>query len=169
MDNKICARCKKEKLLEEYHNSSKSLDGKQPICKECKKDYNKQYKIDNALKWNEYMIAYYKSTEERTNKRNTYAREYHNNNYFLHTYGITNEQYTEILIQQNGKCAVCLKEETAVSKEGKIKRLSVDHNHTTGIIRGLLCSGCNTGLGMLKEDIEIVESLILYIKKHNTY
>lgn len=54
-----------------------------------------------------------------------------------HVYGISPEDKESLLLKQGGKCALCQ----------KTKRLVVDHNHDTGAIRGLLCHGCNTGLG----------------------
>lgn len=69
--------------------------------------------------------------------------------------------------KQNGVCAICKKPETAKKQSGNgIKRLSVDHDHTTGAIRGLLCMYCNTALGKFKDDIEILKSAIVYLEAH---
>ena len=59
------------------------------------------------------------------------------------TYGITQEQYWAIYGAQGGKCAIC---QVAT---GKTKRLAVDHDHTTGEVRGLLCGPCNQTIGRL--------------------
>ena len=83
-----------------------------------------------------------------------------------HKYGITPEQYDEMLRSQNGVCAICKQPETA-SRAGKIKLLSVDHKHTTKQLRGLLCDGCNVALGSMHENIERLQSAIEYLKQYS--
>src|SRR5581483_8528314 len=61
-------------------------------------------------------------------------------------YGITPERYEELVAAQNGVCAICQQ------PERKDKRLSIDHDHTTNLYRGLLCDDCNTTLGKFKDD-----------------
>lgn len=81
-------------------------------------------------------------------------------------YGITLEQYAEMFDRQQGLCAVCNNPETSRNRKGQIKPLSVDHNHETNAVRELLCSNCNSLVGMSKENIEVLEAAIEYIKKH---
>lgn len=66
-------------------------------------------------------------------------------------YGLTKTQYTAMVAQQQGRCWLCQKPETAVSKFGQIKSLHVDHDHATGEVRGLLCQQCNQILGVLEK------------------
>ena len=68
-------------------------------------------------------------------------------------YGITPEEYREMLLFQNGVCAICQKPETAM-RNGSFKDLAIDHNHSTGKVRGLLCSRCNMGIGYLMDNAE---------------
>jgi len=75
-----------------------------------------------------------------------------------HRYGITLEAYEQMLEAQGGVCAVC----EQLPEQGR--RLSVDHDHSSGAIRGLLCHLCNSGLGHLKDDLATVERLVLYLK-----
>lgn len=80
-------------------------------------------------------------------------------------YGITIEEYYEIYEKQGGVCSICKNKETSIDKKTmKTKRLSVDHDHKTGVVRGLLCINCNHALGRFKDDITIMESAISYIK-----
>jgi len=80
-------------------------------------------------------------------------------------FGITRQEYAELFHRQDGTCAICKKPETAM-RMGKIKALAVDHNHTTGAVRGLLCSDCNTGIGKLKEDRNVLLNAIKYLDEH---
>ena len=77
-------------------------------------------------------------------------------------YGITHEVYLEMLAKQDGCCKIC-----NITENEHGKRLHVDHNHTTGKIRGLLCSRCNTAIGHFKEDPDIIQKAIDYIERWN--
>jgi hypothetical protein len=65
--------------------------------------------------------------------------------------------------EQNGVCWICEKRTRGRGEEKNT--LAVDHNHKTGKIRGLLCSNCNTGLGNLRDSIELLEKAITYLKE----
>lgn len=82
-------------------------------------------------------------------------------------FGITSKTYSLMLQSQNKVCAICGKPETA-KRLGVVKSLSVDHDHKSGKIRGLLCSDCNTGIGKLKDDPSIIRAAADYLDKHNT-
>lgn len=82
-------------------------------------------------------------------------------------FGITREQYDEKLKSQNGGCAICGQKETALNGvTGTIKLLAVDHCHTTNKVRALLCGRCNTTLGKVDDNIELLQSMIDYLTKH---
>ena len=69
-------------------------------------------------------------------------------------YGITLECYQQMMLTQSGRCAIC----------SKISRvLVVDHDHVTGQARGLLCSHCNIGLGMFKENAAALSAAVEYL------
>lgn len=76
-------------------------------------------------------------------------------------YGITPEQYSRLLESQDYLCAICRKPEP----NPRYEYLSVDHDHTTGEVRGLLCSLCNPMIGYAKNDPEILESAIRYLQE----
>jgi len=69
------------------------------------------------------------------------------------------EEYDKILNEQKSVCAIC--------KRKPKQRLSIDHNHKNGKVRGLLCYKCNAAIGMTNEDITILKSIIKYLRKHN--
>jgi Recombination endonuclease VII len=116
---KECNRCEQTKPLNEFHKNSRSPDKLHSICRTCK----------NA------------QAKERYHSPVTEARPVghdHRANHLRRTYGITLEQYNNLLEKQDYCCAVCGKHQNEEKK-----RLSVDHNHATGEIRGLLCTMCN--------------------------
>ena len=90
--------------------------------------------------------------------------------YFRHhdlkkNFGITLDQYTEMLLAQHGVCAICEKPETA-TRNGKLKALAVDHDHETGELRELLCVECNTGLGKFKDSPDLLLRAAAYLESH---
>lgn len=78
-------------------------------------------------------------------------------------YGLTPDDYTKMLLQQNNVCAICHQPETTRYKY----RLCVDHDHITGKVRGLLCHMCNTGLGKFFDNPDTLISASNYLKEHN--
>lgn len=81
------------------------------------------------------------------------------NAYYKYKYGITWEQYKQMLADQNGLCALCEK------TDGAGRRLSVDHDHDTGFIRGLLCVNCNAAIGGFGESVQLLQKAIEYIHR----
>ena len=83
-------------------------------------------------------------------------------------YGIGVEEYKELFEKQNGNCAICGKHSSNVFTKGKAGfELCVDHCHETGKVRGLLCENCNTGLGKLQDNVEILRKAIDYLKEES--
>ncbi|MBC7381892.1 MAG: endonuclease VII domain-containing protein [Bacteroidia bacterium] len=134
---KVCSKCNIEKELTEYHKRSNRPCGVRSQCKSCYKEYPVKLK-----------------------RRDGYMRQYDLNK----SYGISLSNYNEILEKQNGKCAICNK--TPKEKNmGRKKNLCVDHCHTTGNIRGLLCDTCNRGIGLLDDNKELLNNALLYLSR----
>ena len=74
----------------------------------------------------------------------------------LWTYGLTETEYAALVAKHNGRCAVC----------GSLDPLCIDHDHVTGMVRGLLCHHCNVGLGHFKDSPELIEKAIEYLCKN---
>ena len=97
--------------------------------------------------------------------------EYHRSNQigrrwkYATKYGITLEDYDQILLSQNGVCAIC----HTTDPGGPGKRFVVDHNHDTGDVRGLLCNNCNRGIGYLKDSPNILSSALTYLSTNGHY
>ncbi len=84
-------------------------------------------------------------------------------------YGITSAQYKEKAVSQGDCCAICGNPETGIDGKTKtLKRLAVDHCHTTGKIRDLLCWRCNQTLGQVKESTDLLKKMIAYLEKHSS-
>jgi|SRR5579859_1671161 len=75
----------------------------------------------------------------------------------LKIYGLTLDQYYQMYSTQKGKCAIC-----GISSEN----FNIDHNHTTGKPRGLLCHWCNLGIGHLRDDINLVRKAVEYLEQY---
>lgn len=73
-----------------------------------------------------------------------------------HKYGLSEAAFEELLLEQDGLCAIC--------REVPDKQLYVDHCHTTGAVRGLLCQACNAGIGQLRDDPALVRNALRYLE-----
>lgn len=76
--------------------------------------------------------------------------------YLRRTYGITEDDFNKMLERQGGACAIC-------GKRQRYQNLAVDHDHVTGLVRGLLCKRCNEGLGRFEYDDEVMYRLLQYV------
>ncbi|SRR5881394_1007110 len=95
-----------------------------------------------------------------------YVREWTKKNYvsvkntqFLYKYGITMDDYSRMFEEQEGLCKIC----RCRQPNARFKYLSVDHDHETGRVRGLLCMNCNRGLGLFDHDPILLEKAIDYL------
>lgn len=94
-----------------------------------------------------------------------YAKEHQTRLHLKKRFNLTQFEYDLILENQNGVCAICKEEEKVIDGQSKkLKPLSVDHCHNTGKIRGLLCTACNTGIGLLKHEPYILKAAAEYCK-----
>jgi hypothetical protein len=128
----------------------------------------KRYKTTQTHKnvQNRWKRKDYKAHPEKYKIRN--IRNHTNNpdtpykGHLKHRYNLSLDDYNSMLIAQDYKCAIC-----GVHQDNLKKRLHLDHDHITGQVRGLLCGHCNRGLGDARENISILENMILYLKKYN--
>lgn len=148
MTTKRCTECGEEKPLDDFYPAVSRGKGILPIrnhfpvsaaCKECTCKRRREDRRDNPEKAREVTRRYnYKSQ-----------------------FGLTIEDYDQILASQNGQCAVC-KTTDALTPRGNF---NVDHSHTTGAIRGLLCQKCNMGLGHFSDDPELLRVAASYLER----
>ena len=83
-------------------------------------------------------------------------------------YGLSNEDYISMFESQIGLCAICNEPQQGITKDGETRFLCVDHCHSTGKVRELLCVKCNTGLGQFRDNPEFLIKASKYLVKHQT-
>lgn len=148
-DGKTCCKCKILKATKEFRklgsrtHLSESRGGYCSTCLICEKAGFRAY----------YVKMGGKSPEKRLRDRIAVYQQ---------KYGITLEEYEELLAKQYGKCAICAGHSIAGRK------LSVDHDHTTGKVRGLLCVNCNAALGQFRESREVLLKAYKYLEAHES-
>ena len=147
---KTCSICKKEKELDKFYKDGTRKDGYDHRCKECTKERNNTPNIK-------------KSKQEATKKQNAKRKGKRWGYHLSKTYGLREEDYFKMYKEQNGCCLICKLPE---DKEKHYGKFVVDHDHSTGKVRGLLCNHCNVLLGHAKEDVRILENAIEYIKEN---
>jgi hypothetical protein len=137
---KRCKVCGKNRLIKFFHSHSSCAKGVRAECKTC---HNKVSKVRHK-----------KYIKENPDKRRSTVLK--------NKYGVTFEQYRAMLGAQGNACKICGSFSPGASKD----HFSIDHDHKTGKIRGILCHGCNAGLGMFKEDTQSLKQAICYLDSH---
>jgi hypothetical protein len=140
---KVCSNCGEIKLLEDFYNDKKVIIKRASRCKKCVKQKNLVWINNNKEKYLDYQQSWKFQTR----------------------YNISLNDFNKLLKKQNGVCAICGKPELSTNGKDKIRKLSVDHNHVTGKVRGLLCGSCNLGFGSFKENIDMLKSAIKYARR----
>jgi hypothetical protein len=139
MKTKSCTGCGIAKPVNEYHKSKSELYGVRARCKAC---------ISLKLK------EQYKDNIHNRRLRNKIS-------HYKNQYGLSISQFNEMRVKQEYKCAICNRKEAEL---GHIFR--VDHDHDTGKVRELLCHNCNCGLGHFRDNIQLLELALNYLRKH---
>lgn len=134
----------------------------------CRKDVSKPWSKDNfywkeSIKSSDGTKEYVRQWRKRVREANP---EYYADSDLRRNYGVSLAWYRETLAKQNHSCAICSVPETMQIK-GKVVGLAVDHDHTSGEARGLLCSKCNRGLGLFADDEDRLEKAKRYLRSFN--
>jgi hypothetical protein len=160
---KRCLICDELKPLSEYHKAKDKPDGHRNDCKVCRKSGRK---VDiNATKMRCSCCGELKDKTEdnfHVSKKSKFGfrrmcKECHKvaqrKRHLSNRYDLTVDEYDKMIDDQNGKCLIC----------GNAYKLYVDHDHSTGKVRGLLCDGCNRGIGFLQESKTNLLNSIKYL------
>lgn len=164
---KTCKHCKADKPLDDFYADTAGRDGHRPECKACtaarrKRWYaaNREREIDRVRRWasdNPERVRARAAEYKATGRKAQSDRR----SYLKRKYGVTPEWYDETLAAQGGGCAIC----------GRPQRddisLHVDHDHTSGALRRLLCFPCNNLLGDANDDAARLRSAADYLDRHD--
>lgn len=179
MNSKTCSKCGEHKSLDAFYTCKSARDGLRRSCKDCwqgrrgvneaakiaaKQRYyarnrdevlnrSKEWRENNREQYNLYCLNM-KQTDPEFYKRR--ARSYA----IKREYGLSLDQYDELLERQKGCCAICGRHQSELNKT-----LAVDHSHRSKRIRGLLCTACNYRLVARHEDGDILRKVADYIEQ----
>lgn len=137
---KTCTKCDTSKPFSDFSPAKQCRDGYRPECKAC----------HNAIE---------KARDK--SHRVTITSEYKRRERLKRIYGITPDDYDLLLAEQGGVCAICKEVRSWNRREGEV--LVVDHDHSTGEVRGLLCHPCNQTLGLMKDNPERLFAAASYL------
>lgn len=129
--SKWCFLCEEVKAIADFPTSNSKP---RPQCKSCISIIQREYREKNPERVRTAWLKFH--------------------------YGLTLQEYSDMLEACNGRCEVC--GDLPAHKGG----LHIDHNHETGVVRGMLCFHCNSALGQVREDVERLRALIAYIERH---
>ena len=163
---KACAKCGVTQPLESFYKAKGTRDGYRGDCKNCFKARAKaryplvrEVNIARARKWREDNLERFQANQRRmrsTPEGKLRSRAGH----LMRKFGITLQEYDAMLEAQGGGCFIC----------GRPPRedisLHVDHNHSTGKVRGILCFRCNNALADFQEDTQLLRRAIDYLAAH---
>ncbi len=136
----VCSKCKIEKPASDFYIGKECKCGLRAECKECMRKREKSPSV----------LRYRASGRAKTNRRKATIKKH----------GITVEDYDKMAKNQNYKCAIC----GGVSWEGRL--LSIDHDHKTEKVRGLICAVCNVGLGNFQDSADILQKAQEYLLQY---
>lgn len=158
---RTCRVCFEDKPETEFYRNRTMIDGIHSSCKLCNNSKHKSWKVANKDKVKQQRRRLYELHEKDNAKSVDRNRTYHRNWRYETKYGITYEQFLALVKKQNNCCALCGEEFIY----GMNRKPQVDHDHETGLIRGVLCKRCNQGLGNLGDDIAGIERAARYLRK----
>jgi len=161
---KVCSTCGISKPTSDFTKCSRAVDGLQWDCRVCYRQQARKYYLSDKGKkkraeWYQKNKAKVSALRKaRGTSRSPAFKEYRRKWALRTRYGITLEEYERLVEAQSGACAICS------AKHSKERPLNVDHCHSTGKIRGLLCASCNPGLANFRDNPKALEKAADYIR-----
>lgn len=141
---KLCTKCRETKPHSMFSLSRRATE----TCNAVYRSRCKKCQATDALKW-------FRDNPGRTAAN---ARKHH-----LRAYGMSERDYTDLLKSQGGGCAICGTSSSDKRKNGKAMRMPVDHDHITGLARGILCNRCNRAIGLLDDNPILLRKAMRYL------
>jgi hypothetical protein len=133
---KTCTKCHIGKPLSDFYRQATTSDGRGSWCKDCNKA--------NVAEW-------VKANPDK-------AAEAFRRGKMRYKYGITHQEYSDMLAAQGGVCKICRRDPSTTNR-----RLHLDHDHDTGQVRGIVCHQCNIGIGMFQNSPERLRAAADYL------
>lgn len=178
---KTCTSCREEKPIERFH---RARDGRREArCATCRLGVKKQRYLErkSGIRPIVTPIIQVCSKCKIEKPATAYQRSFHHDTGIttscgdciaesrrLKNFRLTPGQYDAMLAEQEHVCAICQQPESAMATGGKgVRGLAVDHDHRSGMVRGLLCGNCNKGLGNFQDDPEILRAALAYLAAHD--
>ncbi len=155
IEQKACSTCREKRPLADFYVRRVSKDGLQGKCKFCTRRSAYQWRIDNPEKAKAAEIKNNAKPESKVRQREFQWRKN------LRNLGMTPDDYAVMLAAQGGGCALC----GDIHADSLNRRLHVDHDHVTGVVRGILCSSCNLGIGKFEDDPQRLRAAADYLEK----
>lgn len=140
MASKYCCRCSQTKSKKDFHKDASRKDGHYPYCKPCRKEFCQNSYYDNPIRQRHRAVKY--------------------------KYGISFKELRLKAQNQNYKCTICTKDFKKEFEDYNHKFIHVDHCHSSGKVRDLLCQDCNHLLGNAKDNTSILQNAINYLQRH---
>jgi hypothetical protein len=158
---KTCKICGESKPLDEFYRAATARDGYRSDCKRCNLAARRARYIEDPRKHIQRVMRWQHANPERyraklqeyaaSGKKKASDRKSH----LKRKYGLTLEEFGEILALQGGGCAIC----------GRPDADNVDHDHRTGRVRGILCFNCNIAMGQLEDDEDRLAAAMTYVAR----
>jgi hypothetical protein len=162
---KVCNRCLESKSLDAFYANPAGRGGLRPECIECTKERCKKWyarnsarEVERVRQWalaNPHKVAQRVAAAKGSLEKKLSDRKSH----LKRKYGMTLDDYERMFEEQGGVCAICSK------PRPEERTLHVDHDHVTGVIRGLLCFRCNNALGDFDEEFELFRKAADYLDR----
>lgn len=159
----LCSGCKLKKPTSAFSVRSNRARGYTSQCKSCKAARRTPEAKLKALAasrlWHQQNPDKARTSTLRWRKANPEKNKRAKRNSMLRKYGLDADSFDALLRSQGGRCCIC------ATRKPAGKGWAVDHNHATGRVRGILCSPCNAGIGLLQDDANILRSAALYLER----
>jgi hypothetical protein len=173
MDTKQCTKCDEVKPLSEFYQNARSKDGRFASCAACERGAAivrgreraaarspEEHAAHLSRKREQYSrVGKAQGRARRASPEYAPARAVNSRRHRLRKYGLTPDQYAAMLAGQQGRCAVCGK----LGPTDWSGSFPVDHDHETGAMRGILCAGCNTAIGLMGDDPDRLLAAAAYL------
>lgn len=141
---KKCTNCRFDKPINDFYKKSSGRHGYMSYCKSCIDKKNLEYAKKHPQQVKDTSARWRMNNREKDNLRRQLA-----------DFGLSKAEYEARLTKQQSLCAIC---------SGDMRPVCIDHCHSTGVVRGLLCRACNTGLGHLRDSTQLLKKALKYLE-----